>query len=155
MCNTLHTHTHTSEARQLANTRAHARTHTLPGAKVKRSRGFGFVRFQTFEEAQAAASRLDGHPVAGKTLRIKVQQRGGRVRSGCAFFFSARCSHIYTHIYICLHICVYICVCTYVMCIVYTETRCVRPSACATSPCPDTDQNTIHRHHGKKQGNCG
>jgi RNA recognition motif-containing protein len=46
---------------------------------VRKSRGIGFVMFEKDEDAHAAARKLDGKEIAGRTLQIKVQGRAPRM----------------------------------------------------------------------------
>ena len=57
--------------------------------ETNRSRGFGFVKYATAEEAQAAIKQLDGTDFMGRALRVSVAEdrqknndrRGGGYRS--------------------------------------------------------------------------
>ena len=46
-----------------------------------RSRGFGFVSFDSSDDAEAAISELDGQDFGGRTLKVNIaherEQRGG------------------------------------------------------------------------------
>ena len=46
---------------------------------MRKSRGIGFVIFEKDEDAHAAAQKLDGKEIAGRTLQIKVQGRAARM----------------------------------------------------------------------------
>ena len=49
-----------------------------------RSRGFGFVTFETDEQAQEAIAGMDGQNLEGRTIRVNVAQpkKGGRGGGG-------------------------------------------------------------------------
>lgn len=48
-----------------------------------RSRGFGFVTFANAEDAQTAASELNGTDLDGRTIRVDLaQDKGGRGGGG-------------------------------------------------------------------------
>lgn len=49
-----------------------------------RSRGFGFVSFETAAQAEAAMQQMDGRSVDGRTVRVNVanERPAGRVGGG-------------------------------------------------------------------------
>ncbi len=47
-----------------------------------RSRGFGFVTFETEDAAKAAIDKLNGSELDGRTIRVDLAQSGGDRRGG-------------------------------------------------------------------------